>query len=567
MQRNWMAFLAILMTAGCTTEEPDTSADPVATASDGLGFRKAPPINPGELVTHRCTQQADVSYQDPIYGTTVGTITYPVIEQGKTGCGTWPLGGGSVVLFLTGSGFNLTDYDHLTDHLAGRGYLVIAVDAPESLPAQHCPTLTCPQDRAEQSVRFAEWWLSSNVLAGAYDTSRISVVGHSRGGEASLYAARYIRDSPSLNADVPAVVALAPTDLWGTTIDASDASSILVVGATYDEDVPTYEPYRLYERLGTEFGSESPTEISTLDRIERAFVTLDSANHQQFSDRCGMPFCTGSSNGLMPCAIQQSVTRGLVSAWLDWQVDGHSTYRGYFDGTIDRPLLHPLGSAAPEADLYVMYDPGRPHGARVIDNFEDGDIATSTDGATVTVTGATATVLEGTAAHPSFLHREPGRRFIRLTDIGDPLDSIEWSFSKLTRSGSASRPMSDFSTLSLRAARVWTLNGTFANEAPTLRARLRMKGGALGGNLVTLPPLYEPSTWEGSHGFCGYIQDEYFSFFRSLHVPLSSFEPVDWNQVRGLVLMVDDPALADETLYIDSVQLTGGTEYLVVGSN
>lgn len=562
-------------TAGCMAgdELPTGSAGELATTKDAMTYQYVPP-NPGEKILYPCIGELEVTYVDSTYGPTDGTITYP--GNGAGSCGLAPIGGGSVVLFLTGAGFSLSDYTHVTEHLARRGYLVIAVDAPESLPTQHCGgALHCAEDRAEQSVRFAEWWLSTDPIAAAYDTNRISVVGHSRGGEASFFAARYIRDSGTLDAQVPAIVALAPSDtpLVLATVDASDASSVLVVAATRDEDVPTFQPYGLYERLGTEFGSESPGEISTLDRVERALITLEHANHRQFSNLCGMPpgQCAGTQLGLMPCDIQHSVTRGLVSAWLDWQVEGHDPYRRYFDGTIDRPLLHPLGTSEPEADLRVMYDPGRPHGTRVIDNFEDGDIATSTDAGSVALSGVTGHLVEGSTADATFRHRTVGRRFLSLSDIGDPMDSVEWGLAKGLRSTSSTRPWSDFTTLSLRAARIWSESGSFANEAPVLRVRLRMKDGALGGNTVDLPPLHAPAIEDADYSNgavlqCGGFPEQRSSFFRSLRVPLSRFdsrfEPVDWTQVRGMVLMVDDPALADETLFIDSVALTGGTEYL-----
>ncbi len=553
-----------LLLSGLALFASACALEPASSSDEALVYRFVP-RNPGEEVSHPCTRTLETTYNLPDYGPTTARISFPTLAL-RSGCSNTPVGG-ETVLLLPGNGFEPADYSHLTDRLAENGFLVVAVDGPEATPSQNCGSVaeTCAPDRAERAVRYLEHWVLINGLAGSFDTSELAIVGHSRGGEGALFAAQEVHDSAVLaDTTVRAVIALAPTDTWVPTVNAAETRSVLVVHGTRDEDVGLAAPYPLYERIGTEYGSETPDEVSTLDRVERSFMTVERANHRQFTNDCGVLACQGGTSGLMDCAVQQSVARGLVLAWLRLQMRGETIYRGFFDGTYEQPLRRPLGSAAPEARMYAMYDEGRPLGARVEDNLEDGEVPTSTRGGTVIVSGINASVVDSSNASSTFPHDAPGRHFLALSDIGDPLDTIEWQAPRRLF-GPAPRPWTAFTTFSLRAARVFSLAGDFEGEEPVITARLRMSDGSLGGTLVELPPLPPPAVWPAvQEAGCGFASEKRLSYFRSLRVPLDAFEPVDWTRVRSIVLSFDDPDLADETVYIDSVRLSGATEWLVL---
>ncbi|MEM9067831.1 MAG: hypothetical protein AAGE52_04970 [Myxococcota bacterium] len=554
--------LAVLVFVSCAPGE-------VAPASESLTVVFVPP-DPGQETQYECIRTLTPSHSDAIYGPTTARVTYPV-QDTALGCSFSAIGG-EVVLLLPGAGFVPADYTHLSEHLARNGFLVVAVDATEASPSQHCgPSSACAEDRAERGVRFLRWWRDTTPWSDRFDFDHVAVIGHSRGGEAAAFAASYVRSEIGGGA-VDAVVALAPSDssLPAIELSRSDARSVLVMYGSRDEDVLSQSPapmanpaptgFLLYDRTGSEYGIESPWALSLGDRIERAFAFVHEADHAQFSDRCHTFACVNSTHpdGVLDCEAQQAVTRSFVTAWLRLQVRGESPYRVFFNDTIENPFMLPLGSSGPHVLSYGLYDDGRVYGRMVEDNFEDAELSTGTAGSAVTTFGVSAEVRATPETAGTFPHGPQGRHFLRVTDIGDAGDRIEWEFPRAFRGAPPRRGIEEFHTLSLRAGREFESAEPWTIHPPRLRVQLRLAGGATSPQ-IALHTLPDPDGHDVYATLCGQILPYGVSPLRTLRVPLNEFG-VDLADVRGVIVYLDVNELAGEAVYLDDLRFEGAPE-------
>ena len=174
--------------------------------------------------------------------------------------------------------------------------------------------------------------------------SRISLVGHSRGGEAVAVAAALntmpaLPDDPSVTFSfgfsLRTVVALAPSD--GQYLPRGQGVVLhgvnyLTVAGTLDADVGTFAGARQFARVVTD------------DAHVAAAVSIHRANHTQFNSDWGRRdvglgaaahlLATGP---LLSQADQQQAATGLVGAFLDFTVMDRPEYRRLFDATAAIP--------------------------------------------------------------------------------------------------------------------------------------------------------------------------------------------------------------------------------------
>lgn len=142
--------------------------------------------------------------------------------------------------------------------------------------------------RAWLLLQHLHEWKTLNATAGGpfagkVDLSQVSLLGHSRGGEAVALAAgrRAELDAEAKSAADPdvrirTVIALAPSDgLTGGKPLPLRGVNYLTLGGTYDADVGTFAGARQYARA--DVGPD----------LVKAAVAVDRANHTQFNSRWG----------------------------------------------------------------------------------------------------------------------------------------------------------------------------------------------------------------------------------------------------------------------------------------
>lgn len=363
---------------------PGGSASPVTLPASSGGVRPlpasaaGPDMSGGGVIETR--YGAGRPGPDAEYGPGVPIVTRPVDASriiggwsaGSTRSGVWgfdasslplngivwtPAGAGPFPLVVLVHGNSAFDHSerglaYLGRSLAARGYAAVSIDEnflSTSIFDKSDPISGANPARAwlilEHVRQFVEWnSTAGSAFQGKIDVSRISLVGHSRGGEAVAVAAAF-NTMPSLPEDpsvtfafgfaLRAVVALAPSDgqyLPGGQPVTLGGLDYLTVAGTMDADVGTFAGERQYARVATDDGHVA------------AAVAIHRANHTQFNSDWGRSDVgLGAAAQLLATGPllgpddQRRAAAGLVGAFLDLTVGGRSDYRGLFDGTAATP--------------------------------------------------------------------------------------------------------------------------------------------------------------------------------------------------------------------------------------
>lgn len=306
----------------------------------------------------------------------------------------YPVGQGPFPLVVAVHGGHPMDdpsepgYDYLGEHLASRGFVFASVDenflngGPWSeisggLAAENGARayLVLEHLRAIRGFSDAE----NGPLHGKVDTSRVALVGHSKGGEAITLAALFNRlhrfpDNANIRFDfdfgIKALIALSTTDKQyqpagaGTRIDDMD---YLALQGSNDGDVEYFQGMQQYERV---------TLTGAAPHI-KAGVYIHGANHGQWNRVWGRYDKTRfpkrlyfNRRPILPPAAQERVAKVYVSAFLAASLAGDRSYLPFLrDHRIGRAFL-------PETIYVTRYDDST---RRYVSRFdEDVDVTTTT---------------------------------------------------------------------------------------------------------------------------------------------------------------------------------------------
>jgi|CXWL01.1.fsa_nt_gi hypothetical protein len=516
--------------------------------------------DPSLLAPYTCVLSQALDYPDATYGEIHGRVYRPVV--GKCLPAASPPAGRPVVLFFNGAGYGSGDYDYLAEHLAANGHVVVVVDANEPSPTVACnggglQTATCIEDRARVGVIFLRNLQSSWTWAAQTDFLTVTVGGHSRGGEAAVEAARLIWDEEDTlgNPGVLAVFALAPSDegdsvAFRRRLLGRHSSAFLVLYGSRDEQIIGYDQleqfhfyppktgFALYDRAGRE-GSLENFPISFDDQVDRSFQFIERANHEQFSDRCGTPVACYPA--VLSCDLQHRATLGYVNALLLWKVGGQSAYRAYLDATFDSAWT----------PAWPQWSDGEWGSRRVIDNFQDGELATATIGGAVSSNGnLVSTVVDNFGTDFHVPHgSEDGRRLHVAVGAASASNILQWTI-PANRSN-----VSGFTHLSVRLGQDFSAVGT-------ARVRFRILRGGSWSPLLTSDvygTLPDPSsTFTECANPDGVWLEHGLAPLRTFRIPLSAFGG-DLTSVTKVQIRFDDATTANEELYLDNLEFAGGS--------
>lgn len=239
------------------------------------------------------------------------------------------------VLFFIHGNHTMTEpsylgYDYLGSYLASHGYVMVSVDE-NFCNFYITPTISGEDDaRAILLLENIRQVLSYNIeenspIYGKIDKTRISIGGHSRGGEAAADAAFLNRCDVipengahrlSYHFPIQAVIAVAPTSECyrpaGHEVSLTDTSYLLIHGSN-DQDVSTMMGISQYQDV---------TFSGTKDCF-KSFVYISGANHGQFNSLWGQtdtffPLSLLHNTGnFIPEAEQQKLLKVYVKKFLD----------------------------------------------------------------------------------------------------------------------------------------------------------------------------------------------------------------------------------------------------------
>ena len=265
----------------------------------------------------------------------------------------YPSGSGNHPLVLVVHGnhsmedFSDPGYDYLGELLASRGYIVASID--ENFLNSSIGDLINPIAgglREENDARgwvllkhLQQWqqWNSSHdhLFANRVDMENISLIGHSRGGEAVAIASHFNQlshypDDGSVVFDfgfsIKGVIAIAPVDGQYEPRNfptPMSGSNYFVIHGSTDADVTSFAGIRQFNRA----------ELANPEQFKAALYVLG-ANHGQFNSSWGKSdTILGWSlrkNSIIPEAEQQKIAEVYFSAFLEIVHRGTTGYLPLF---------------------------------------------------------------------------------------------------------------------------------------------------------------------------------------------------------------------------------------------
>ncbi|TFG52452.1 MAG: hypothetical protein E4H37_05935 [Gemmatimonadales bacterium] len=316
---------------------------------------------------------------------------------------------------------NHEGYMRLLEILASHGIIAVSIDAYDLTG----PVPQLIPERGQLILKHIELWshmsnattfttypdFFSGRFAGHVDLSKISVSGHSRGGEASV-AAYMLNTEPSFL--IRAVSSIAPVD--GQAYVLPDVPYFVILPAG-DGDVSSLAGARIYDRAGSG--------LTTPDLTTKSAIDVYGASHNFFNtvwaaDGDDSP---ATRPDYIPAADQQRLGEAYLAAFTRVHLTGETVYEDMLRGRLVFP------STAGRKIYAVRHE-------KIHSRLMSGNPAGWTPAG-----GASAT----TVSNPS-----PQQTQVAL---------VAWSSStgELTRTvPAAQRDASTYEVLALRAAQTWS---------------------------------------------------------------------------------------------------------------
>jgi hypothetical protein len=416
-------------------------------------------------------------------------------------------------------------YNYLLDHLARNGFIAASI---------HLEPYELGTDRARVLRRQLQ------LLFGRFGThaaNNVGLMGHSRGGEAVVIAAR-LNQQEAWGNNINAVISLAPTNQY-----------------TYEQFAPPWAaPYLvIYGSLDGDLAGIGDTGFELYDRaagLNKSMAFVYRACHDRFNTVWGdndlyfSRFAPVDRPLVLSADSHHKIARGYMAAFFRQHLRAESQWDGIFKGE-----WVPAAVTASDGDMriYMQYEDTT---VETVDNFEGPHSATSwqtsTIGAPVSETGLPAT---------------PAENDLRSMDAQSPhaTAGLALRWDNVTESlrfdvPAGSRNLTGFAAISFR---VGQKVGSASNPAGQRQDfRLTLTDGAGTQRAIRVSKFAE-IPFPASRGYPQYIK----SAMRTVRIPVAAFtirclgiDAVDMSDVRTIAFEFAE--LASGEIVIDSLQAT-----------
>ncbi|HVE70038.1 MAG TPA: hypothetical protein VNI54_01620 [Thermoanaerobaculia bacterium] len=462
---------------------------------------------------------------------------------------------------VTESGNHL-GYEYLQTELAEKGIASISVDTCIGNLRD-----TFLQNRADVLLATLDEWrkladASGGKFSGRLDFNRVGLVGHSRGGDAVVRAAkdnliRTVRNPASPQAKdrygITAVCSLSPTDFTGTfssnaaVLTPAEQLTYLVVYGSLDNDVAG----RSDTPTGGAFDNFTGTGFRHYDRAtcDKAMVFIRGACHNRFNTNWGIDKDLPAdhselldrdpdlADAIVPDGVKhQEVSRFYIGGFFRWLLAGEAQLQDRF-----------TGDEAPPAGITPSLQWSFGDELRRVDTFEqspDNELGQERD------TASYADVIRfGNLEVNSKAQGKHVPHQTRILDV-NLLDSVSKPTALIEP-----LPVADWSVLrflTFRIGRFFDLEkDPFVGGQPHLSVTLQDEAGK---KATVAETEFFTATVPGKP-FRKEFGSEKITFHRleTVRIPLSKFKGVDLHRVKRVSFDVDEK---DKThVFLDSVEV------------
>jgi hypothetical protein len=355
-----------------------------------------------------------------------------------------------LIVVIHGNGHSYTSYDFLLDHFAKSGFIAASI---------HLNTGMSGLGRANV---FFHHLAVLQTKFGAKLQNNIGIMGHSRGGEAVLKAAR-LNQQQALGHSINAVISLAPTDQYGSEVlGGAWAKPYLVIYGSRDGDIDG--------GIWTSGYTVPQTGFALYDRAsgaKKSMAFVYRATHNGFiTTNSDGPWAGENPADLLVEDTQKKITKAYMNAFFRQHLKNETKWEGMFTDE-----WKPASVAQTGVGLYVQYqDPTR----KAVDDFEGAvpNWQSSTIGGSVTHNATLPVDPEEGKMHdhpsasgldPKSPHDTKGMK-LRWDNLGDKL---------VFSIPPAHKDISGYSALSFRIAQKVDSPHNPANQAQDLRVALK----------------------------------------------------------------------------------------------
>lgn len=316
-----------------------------------------------------------------------------------------------LVVISHGNGHNYQWYDHLGNHLASYGYIVMS-HANNTIPG----VVTASTTTLEHTDAFLGQLglINGGVLQGHVDDQTIVWIGHSRGGEGvaigvdRLFKGDFVPQNYDLG-DIVLVSSIAPVDFRGPNQTNPQAKVFHLWTGGADADVNGCA------------GSEATETFHLHDRAKdyRQSISLYGVGHGAFHNGGGSLVATG------PCIVSRADTHQIMKGYLlplaKHYTEGNIPARDFLWRQWEQ--LKPIGAPDdPCVVVNLMYREGETSLFRMVDDFQ-GEVNpnVSSEGQTVSFDVTDLTEGRFDDSNASFTH-DPNDPMNGVT-LGNALDT------------------------------------------------------------------------------------------------------------------------------------------------
>lgn len=430
-------------------------------------------------------------------------------------------------------------YDYLGTLLASHGFIVASIDGRSLLDS----TIKSRGEHVREHIRrFVARNApgSGSFLAGKIDLSKVTVIGHSRGGDSVVAAWEWQRVAPDPGYAITALVAIAPVQFFGriggepSFISHMRDVHFQILHGSNDCDVSDFQGLRHYDRAA---------DLRAVGDTLKSMVFIKDANHNFFNtvwetqegDECG------GAPQVLAAATARDILKAYVHSFLETVIKGSPDFRGYLTGEVANPVAGTtvaLDFQAPGPDFLALDHfeelPGKKHKAgknslngavrkKQLTNYSESFLA-------ATVLSPLASYRGETFAGYLLWGGKPDPRFSSQIQKKNPPDLTPFDF------------------LSFRAGQVSRFGGGGINPPGNQDFNVQVTDASKNVALVKV------SDFAALHSPFVAITGDTKTIMEVVRIPFSAFSGVDKNTIRKVEFLFNRVAVGE--IVVDDLRFT-----------